>query len=125
MHRDPDFGDIWSFVKVVTHPLVITREQQSNMTARGQCSDIDFGYVCNVTLTLELWPRFNLMTPLGHGQQLCEVLSRSNMEVGSYGTGMDFEYTCMCTVMKLTFEIWHLVGPWHSWAKDNNGIVQI
>ena len=63
---------------------------------------------------------------------LCEVLSRSNMEVGSYGMGMDFDYTCMCTVtgmstltvIKLTLEIWHLVGPWHSWVNDNNEIAQ-
>ena len=26
-------------------------------------------------------------TPLGHGQQLCEILSRSNMAVKSYGPG--------------------------------------
>ena len=31
-------------------------------------------------------------TPLGHGQQLYEILSRSNMAVRSYGPGTDFQY---------------------------------
>ena len=57
-------------------------------------------------------------TSLGHGQQLCEILSRSNMAVRSYGPVTDFWY--MCTVT-LTSEIW----PWvkvmtHPWAMDNN-----
>ena len=41
-------------------------------------------------------------TPLGHGQQLCEILFRSNMAVRIYGLHTDFGY--MCTVT-LTFEI--------------------
>ena len=32
--------------------------------------------------------------PLCHGQQLCEILSRSNMAVRSYGPDMDFDYVC-------------------------------
>ena len=39
---------------------------------------------------------------LGHGQQLCEILSRSNLAVRGYGRDTDFQY--MCTVT-LTFEI--------------------
>ena len=42
-------------------------------------------------------------TPLGHGQQVCEILSRSNLAVRSYGPERDFQY--MCTVT-LTLEIW-------------------
>ena len=30
-------------------------------------------------------------TPLGNGQQLCEILSRSNMAAKSYGPDTDFE----------------------------------
>ena len=30
--------------------------------------------------------------PLGHGQQFCEILSRSNLAVRSYGPDTDFEY---------------------------------
>ena len=41
-------------------------------------------------------------TPLGHGQQLCEILSRSNMVVRSYGPDTGFGYACTVT---LTFEI--------------------
>ena len=44
-------------------------------------------------------------TPLGHGQQLCEILSISNLAVRSYGPDMDFQYVCTVT---LTLEIW----PW-------------
>ena len=57
-------------------------------------------------------------TPLGHGQQLCEILSRSNLAVRSNGPDTDFHH--MCTVT-LTLEIW----PWvkimtHPWVIDNN-----
>ena len=45
-------------------------------------------------------------TPLGHGQQLSEILSRSNLAVRSYGPDTDFGYVCTVT---LTFEIWPCV----------------
>ena len=38
------------------------------------------------------------MSPLGQGQQLCEILSRSNMAVRSYGLGTDFWYVCTVTL---------------------------
>ena len=41
-------------------------------------------------------------TPLGHGQQLCEILSRSNLAVMIYGPDTDFQYVCTVT---LTLEI--------------------
>ena len=49
-------------------------------------------------------------TPLDHGQQLCEILSRSNVAVRSYGPDKDLGYVCtvtltyVCTVT-LTLEI--------------------
>ena len=57
-------------------------------------------------------------TPLGHGQQLCEIISRSDKGVRSYGQDTDFQYVCTVT---LTLEIW----PWvkvmtHPWVMDNN-----
>ena len=57
-------------------------------------------------------------TPLGHRQQLCEILSRSNFIVRSYGLDTDFRY--MYTVT-LTLEIW----PWvkfmtHPWVMYSN-----
>ena len=52
-----------------------------------------------------------------HRQQLCEILSRSNMAVRSYGPDTDFWYVC---TMTLTWEI----GPWvkvmsRRWVMDN------
>ena len=41
-------------------------------------------------------------TPLGHGQQLCEILSRSNMAMRSYDPDTDFGYVFTVT---LTLEI--------------------
>ena len=41
-------------------------------------------------------------TPLGHGQQLLEILSRYNLAVRSYGLDTDFRYVCTVT---LTLEI--------------------
>ena len=32
------------------------------------------GYVCTVTLTLEIRPWVKVMTPLGHGQQFNEII---------------------------------------------------
>ena len=57
-------------------------------------------------------------TPLGHGQPLCEILSRSNMAVKSYCPDTEFGYVCTVT---LTLEVW----PWikvmtHPWVMDNN-----
>ena len=37
-------------------------------------------------------------TRLGHGHQLCEVLSRSNMTMGSFGPDMDFGNVCTVTL---------------------------
>ena len=48
-------------------------------------------------------------TPLSHGQEWCEILSRSNMAVRSYSWDTDFGYKCTVT---LTLEVWH----WH-WVK--------
>ena len=33
-------------------------------------------------------------TPLGHGQQFSEILSRSNLAIRSYDPDMDFDYVC-------------------------------
>ena len=57
-------------------------------------------------------------TLLGHEQQLCEILSRFNLAVRSYGPDTDFGN--MCTVT-FNLEIW----PWvkvvtRTWIMDNN-----
>ena len=57
-------------------------------------------------------------TTFGHGQQLWEILSRSNVAVKSYGPDTEFGYVCTVT---LILEVW----PWvnvmtHPWGMDNN-----
>ena len=37
-------------------------------------------------------------TPFGNGKQLCEILSRSNLAVRSYGPDTDFRYMCTVTL---------------------------
>ena len=72
----------------------------------------------------ELWPwpwTYDLVSrlwhPLGHGQQLCEIISKSNKAVRSYGPDTDFGY--VCTVI-LTLEIWPKVQVMtHPWVIDN------
>ena len=82
------------------------------MAVRSYNPDTNFWYVCTMTLAFEVWLGHD--SPLGHGQQLCEILSRSNLELRSNVLGM------LCTVT-LTLEIW----PWvkvvtHPWVMDNN-----
>ena len=143
---------------------------RSNLAVRSYGPDTDFGYVCTVTLTLDIWPLVKVMTypwvmdnnflkyypdpiwqwgvmawtqiwvcvcpdleirdiilgqghdaPLGHGQWLCEILSRSNLAVRSNGLDTDFGYVSTVT---LTLEIW----PWvkvmtHPWVMDNNWVI--
>ena len=53
--------------------------------------------------------------PLGHGQQLCEILFRSSMAVKGYDRNMDFWYVCTVT---LTQEIWPWVKVITNWVID-------
>ena len=115
--------EIWASVKVMTHPWVMD-------TIVWNIIQIQLG-------SEELWPRHGFPvcvhcdldlrdmtlgqghdTLLGHGQQLCEILFRSNLAVRSYDPDTNFQYVCTVT---LTLEIW----PWvkvmtHSWIMDNN-----
>ena len=59
-------------------------------------------------------------TPLGDGQYVCELLSRSNLAVRSYSPDKDYLYVCTVHVT-LNLEIL----PWvkvmtHPWVMDNN-----
>ena len=81
------------------------------------------GQLCELSpWSKDLWPRQGLWlcmlcdlgnitldqghdTPLGHGQQLCEILSRSNKAVGSCVARTDFCYVYTVTMI---LEIW----PW-------------
>ena len=57
------------------------------------CSDLDLG-------DMTLCQSHDI--PLGHRQQLCEILFSSNLAVMSYGPDTDFGYVCTVT---LTLEI--------------------
>ena len=46
-------------------------------------------------------------TSLGHGQQLCEILSRSNLAVRSYGPCTDFGYVCNVTLRDIALDEGH------------------
>ena len=79
----------------------------SNMTVKSNCLDTHFGYVCTVTLTLEIWPWVKAMAqrwPLYHGQQLCETLSRSNMAVVAPTSFVWYfiQHVCRVVLQKLT-----------------------
>ena len=114
--------EIWPWVKVMTHPSAMDNNCEKyyldpTWQWRVMARTHIFCYVCTLTLTLEVWPWIKVMTHLGYGQQLCEILSRSNMAVRSYGPDMEFGYVCTVT---LALEVW----PWvkvmtHHWVMDN------
>ena len=103
-------SETWPWVKVMAHPWVMDNNcvkyyldptWQWGVLARTQIwvclqCDLDLG---DMTLGQ------SHDTPLGQGQQLCEILSRSNLAVRSYGPDTDFHYVCTVT---LTLGIW----PW-------------
>ena len=80
--------------------------------------------------TKESWPRYRFRVcvhcdldlgvitlgrgpPLSHGLQLCDILSRSNMAVKSYGPDMDFVYKCTITlVLEIESRSWHTLWSW-------------
>ena len=93
------------------------RQQQSkvsspsNLTLKSYGPDTDFGVWVHCDLDLrDMTSGQGHDTPLSKGQQLCEILSWSNMAVRSYGLGMDLEYLCAVT---LTFEVWPWPGQGH------------
>ena len=86
---------------------------------RSYDPDTQFEYVCKCNLDLgDITMGQGHDKPFGYGQQLFEILSRSNLGVRSYGLDTDLGYLCTVT---LTLEIW----PWvkvmtHPWVMDNN-----
>ena len=119
--------EIWPWVKVMTHPWVMDNncvKYYLDPTWQWGVKLPGHGFLVYVHCDLDLEDMTSGQghdTPLGHGQQLCEILSRSNLAVRSYGPDTDFHY--MCTVT-LTLEIW----PWvkvmtHPWVMDNNCVI--
>ena len=70
--NDPSIIDN-NCVKYSPHPSFPSKVMAQKKLLCMNC-DLDFGYM---TLSHD--------KPLGHGQQLCEILSKSNMAVRSYG----------------------------------------
>ena len=100
--------EIWPLIKVMTHPWIMDNNyvkyypdptSQWWVMARNEFSvcvhcDLDLGDMTMGQVH---------DTPLSHGQQLCEILPRSNITLRSYGPDTDFGYVC---TMTLTLEIW-------------------
>ena len=92
---------------------------RSNLAMRSYGPDTDFGYVCTVTLTSEIWPWVKVMThPSVIDNNCVKYYPDPTWQWGSYGPDTDFGYVCTVT---LTLEIW----PWvkvmtHPWVMDNN-----
>ena len=94
-------NDSDSRVNLGSCTIIAKMLSRSNLPVRSYGLDKDFGYVCRVTLTSEVWPSV-MSWHTGHGQYVGEILSRYNFEVRSYSLDTDFWY--MCTVT-LTLEI--------------------
>ena len=122
VHCDLDLGSS-PWVKVMAHPWVMTNNvwniiqiQHGNEELYPRHWFLVCAHYDHDLLGMILGQGHD--TPLGHAQQLCKILSRSNMAVRSYGLDTDFGY--VCTVI-LTSEIW----PWikvmtHPWVMNNN-----
>ena len=59
-------------------------------------------------------------TFLGHGQQLCKILSRSNMTVRCYGQDTDFGYMCSMTLMR-----WMQVNRLFNVTINNTSVIHV
>ena len=61
--------------------------------------DTNFGHICNVTLTLETWPRVMVMThTLVLDSKLCGILSRYYLAGRGYDPDTDFGFMCITTL---------------------------
>ena len=80
------------------------------------CPEKDYGYVCSVTLTFEIWPWFKIMTH----PWVMDILSKSAFIVEIYGSNKNYGYVC---TMTLTLEIWlWFKGMTNTWVEDNNHV---
>ena len=117
--------EIWPWHKVMTRTRVMDNNRWNIIQIQLGSEELWpwHGFSVYASCNLDLWDMSLCQghdTTLGHGQQLCEILSRSNFAVRSCGPNLDFGYVWTVT---LTLEIW----PWdkvmtHPWAMGNNRV---
>ena len=98
---------------------------RSNMTVRINESSKDISFVCTVTLASVIWPGVKVMSCFGHGQQLCEILSRSILAVRNYGR---IRISDMCALWYWPWRYYPVLMKWHtlgSWTTIVWYIIQI
>ena len=66
------------------------------MAVKRYGPDMDFVYKCSDLGLGDMTLSQGHDTPLGHGQQWCEILCRSNMAVKSYGPDTEFRVGVHC-----------------------------
>ena len=102
--------EIRPWVKIMTHPWVMNNNCVNNhpdqtwkwgVMVRIRIFCVCAEWVCDLDLGCKTLGQGH-DTPLGHGQQLCEILSISEMAVRSYGPDTDIGYACTLT---LTFKV--------------------
>ena len=117
VHCDFDLGNM-TWVNVMTHPWFMDNncvKYYPNWQWGVMAQTRIFG-MCS----LWHWPwRYDLGlghdTPLGHGQQLCEILSTSNLAVRSYGPDTDLGMCALWPWNKrynLGSRSWHTLVSW-------------
>ena len=98
--------ETWLWVKVMTHPSVMdnncVKYYPDPIRQWGDMSRTWFLGMCGDLWDINSGESHD--TPFGLGQQLCEILSRSDLTVRRYGSNTYFG----CT-MTLTLEVWLLV----------------
>ena len=97
----------------ITNPRVMDNNSvKSTMTVRSYSPNKDFGYVCTVTLTLEIQPSFNVMTHPWVIDNNC--VNISNMAVMNYGPDTHSFWVCVHCDLDLGDDLrsksWHNLG---------------
>ena len=108
-------SEIWPWVRVMTHLSVIDSKcvkYYPDLTWQWG----EHGFPVYVHRDLDLRDMIlgqDYDTPLVRGQQLCKILSRSNLAVRSYGPDEDFQYMWPWHWRyDLGSRSWHTLGSW-------------
>ena len=131
VHCDLDLGDMtlgqghdtWPWGKVMTHRWAMDNceiSSRSHLAVRSNSPDTDFGYMCTVTLTLEMWLCVKVMTHPWVMDNKCVKYYPDLTWLGGVMVQTQilnfFRYVCTETL-----EIWSWVKvKTHPWVMDNN-----